>query len=153
MDPQARTELLWTALVAALEVGDDAAALAARERLGPVLAGIEDPYLLAVSQLAMAWSSPIIGDFGCALRAASVSLEQLRGQDEPFWTALAVRSLGAVEMAVGRYDDAMRHLREVRDLGDRFGSAWLAAWSRVQLGTGHPVHPARPSEPGPAAAG
>ncbi len=148
LDPQARTELQWTALVAALEVGDDAAALTARERLRPLLAGIEDPYLLSVSQLAMAWSSPIIGDFDGALRAASLGLEQLRDQDEPFWTALAVGSLGAVEMAVGRYDEALRHLREVRDLGDRLGSAWLAAWSRVQLGTlfirrGHP-NQARP---------
>ncbi len=106
LDPQARTELLWTALVAALEVGDDAAALAARDRLEPLLAGIQDPYLLAVSQLAMAWSSPIVGDFDGALRAEA--------RTEPFWTALAVGSLGAVEMAVGRYDDAMRHLRESR---------------------------------------
>jgi len=36
---------------------------------------------------------------------------------------------------VGRHDDAQRHLREARDLGKRFDDAWLAAWSRVLLGT------------------
>jgi tetratricopeptide (TPR) repeat protein len=55
--------------------------------------------------------------------------------DEPFWTALAVGSLGWVEVGMGRYDDALRHLRDAYDLGDGFDSAWLAAWSRVQLGT------------------
>ena len=135
LDPQARAELAWTAQVAALEVGDDAAALSARERLAPLLGGIADPFLQAVCQLAMAWTAPIVGDFDGALREASVSLEQLRGQDEPYWTALAVGSLGFVETAVGRYDDALRHLREARDLGEQFDHAWVRAWSRVQLGT------------------
>jgi tetratricopeptide (TPR) repeat protein len=83
----------------------------------------------------MAWSLPITGDFDGALQAAAHSLEQLRGLDEPFWTALAVGSVGAVEKVLARYDDALGHLREAHDLGDRFGSTWLAAWSRVQLGT------------------
>ncbi len=39
LDTEARAELLWTAQVAALEVGDDAAALAAGERLGPLVPG------------------------------------------------------------------------------------------------------------------
>jgi hypothetical protein len=64
LDPHARAELLWTALVTAREVGDDAAALATRQRLTPLLAGIDDPYLHAASQLAMAWIAPIVGDFG-----------------------------------------------------------------------------------------
>jgi ATP/maltotriose-dependent transcriptional regulator MalT len=132
---EARAELAWTALVAALEVGDDETALAARQRLEPLLPGIEAPALRAVSQLAMAWYSPITGDFDGALQAAAESLEQLRGLDEPFWTALAAGSAGTVEAILGRYDDALGHLREARDLGDRFGSTWLAAWSRVQLGT------------------
>jgi tetratricopeptide (TPR) repeat protein len=134
LDPQARGELVWTALVAAVEVGDDAAALSAREHLAPLLAGIADPFLQAVSRLALAWTSPLVGDFAGALREASVSLEQLRGQDEPFWTALAVGSLGSVEMAVARHDDALAHLREACDQAERFGNAWLAAWSRGQLG-------------------
>src|SRR5206468_7133224 len=61
LDPQARTELLWTAAVAAREVGDDAAAQAARQRLAALLAGIDDPYLHALSQLAMAWTYAIDG--------------------------------------------------------------------------------------------
>jgi ATP/maltotriose-dependent transcriptional regulator MalT len=40
-----------------------------------------------------------------------------------------------METSAGRCDDAVPHLLEVRELGNRFGSAWLAAWSLVQLGT------------------
>jgi predicted ATPase len=135
LDSQARAELLWTAAVTATEVGDDPAALAARQRLAPLLAGIQDPFLHAVSQLAMAWTSPVVGDLDGALRAASVSLEQLRGLDEPLWTAAALLTAGSVETAVGRHDDALRHLTEMRDLGERFDNAGLTAWSRAQLGT------------------
>ena len=136
LDPQARAELVGTALGAALEVGDDEAALAADALLKPLLPGIDDPFLRAVFQLAMAWCAPITGDFDGALQAATESLEQLRALDEPFWTALAVGSLGTVEKILDRDEDALRHMREARDLGDRFGSStWLAAWSRVQLGT------------------
>ena len=135
LGPQARAELLWTAAATALEVGDDTAALAARQDLAPLLDRIQDPFLHAVSQLVTAWTSPITGDFDGASRAASAALEELRSQGEPVWTALAAGSLGWLEMSAGRSDDALRHLREVRDLADRFDSDWLAAWSRAQLGT------------------
>ena len=82
----------------------------------------------------MAWTSPITGDFEGALREVSASLEELRGQDEPFLTALAASTAGAVETALGRPDDALQHLRVTRELADRFGYAWLTASSRVQLG-------------------
>jgi predicted ATPase len=134
LEAQARAELLWTALATANEVGDDAGALAARQRLAPLLAGIQDPYLHAVSHLAMAWISPIVGDLDGALRETLASLEEFRGQDEPYWTAVAVASAGYVEMAVGRHDDALRRLTEARELAERLDNAWLAAWSRVQLG-------------------
>jgi ATP/maltotriose-dependent transcriptional regulator MalT len=134
LDPQPRAELLWTAAIVALQAGDDAAALAACERLAPLLDGISDPYLRAVSQLATAWSSPITGDFEGALGRALDSLQQLRGQDEPFWTATAVATTGTLETIAGHYDDALRHLTEVRDMAAQFDSAWLAAWCRVQLG-------------------
>jgi predicted ATPase len=134
LEAQARAELLWTALATANEVGDDAGALAARQRLAPLLAGIQDPYLRAVSHLAMAWTSPIVGDMDGALRWLSACLEQLRSQDEPYWTAVAVATTGYVEMAVGRHDDALRRLTEARELAERLDNAWLAAWSRVQLG-------------------
>ena len=134
-DLQARVELAWTAAATGAEVGDDEAALAARERLMPLLDGIGDPYLRAVSQLVMAWTSGIVDDFDAALQGALVSLEQLGGQDEPFWTALAAYTVGLVEMTVGRYDDALRHLTEMRDLAERLDNPWLAAVSRVYLGT------------------
>jgi predicted ATPase len=136
LDRQARAELAWTALVTADDLGDDPAVLAARQRLAPLLEGIQDPYLRAVSQLAMAWTTPVVGDpDDDALRGALAALEQLRGQDEPYWTALALGTAGLVETTVGRHDDAQQHLREARDLGKRFDDAWLAAWSRAQLGT------------------
>ena len=135
LDPQARAELLWTAVVTALEVvGDDAAALATSQRLASLLAGIQDPYLHVVSQLAMAGISAVVGDFDGALRGELVSLEELRGQDEPYWTTVAVLTAGLVETAMGRHDAALGHLREARALAERFDHAGLSAWSQVQLG-------------------
>ena len=109
LEPQARAELLWTALVTALEVGgDDAAALAARERLAPLLDGIEDPFLRAVSQLVIAWISAIVGRLrrrpaGGVGRAWS----ELRGQDEPFW-------IGHGPAQRRRLGDGRRPLRRCR---------------------------------------
>jgi predicted ATPase len=134
LDPKPRAELLWTAAATASEVGDDRAALAASDRLLELLEAIDEPYLRAVSELALAWTAPIVGDVDCALRRASSSLEQLRGQDEPYWTAVALLSVGYLETEVGRQDSALRHLNEARDLTDRLDYAWLSAWSRFQLG-------------------
>jgi len=134
LDLQARAELAWVAAVMATETGDDAAALAAGQRLAPLLAGIQDPFLRAVCHLAMAWSLPIAGDLDGALREGTASLAELRSQDEPVFTAITVFTVGSVEMALGRYDDALRHLRETRDLADVCGGDWFAAGSRVQLG-------------------
>src|SRR5262249_57462289 len=66
-EPQARAELVWTALVTALEDGDDAAALAARDRLEPLLAGSQDPFLHAVSQVATVGTGPLVDDLDCGL--------------------------------------------------------------------------------------
>ena len=134
LDSQARAELAWAAAALAVDAGDDAAALAARQRLAPLLAGISDPFLHAVAQLAMAWTLPNAGDLDRALREAAVSLEELRGQDEPVFTWMAAFTVGSLEIALGRYDDASRHLREARDLAERSGGELLAAAPRVQLG-------------------
>ncbi len=134
LSPRARAELEWTALVVALDVGDDEAALAARERLEPLLQQVQDPFLHAVSQLAAAWTSPIAGDFDGAIRSASAALDSLRGQEEPFWTAMTLGSLGSLEMFAGREDDALPHLIEARALAGRFDHTWLASWTRTILG-------------------
>ena len=136
LDPEAQAELLWTTLVTALEVvGDDAATLTTTsQRLGSLLAGIQDPYLHAVCQLAMAGISAVVGDLDAALRGELVSLEELRGQDEPYWTTVAVLTAGLVETAMGRHDDALGHLHEARDLAGRVDHAGLSAWAQVQLG-------------------
>jgi ATP/maltotriose-dependent transcriptional regulator MalT len=135
LDAPARAELLCTAAVIALEIGDDSTALAARQRLAAMQEEIGDPLVHAIAQLAIAWASPITGDFNSAMLAATIALEELHSQGEPLWTALAAGSLAWHEASAGRRDDALRHLQEVRDLGDELDSAWLAAWSRVQMGT------------------
>jgi predicted ATPase len=134
LDPQSHAELLLAATVTAREVGDNAAMLATPQRLAPLLETIEDPYLHAVAQLAIAWTSAIAGEREESLRKAAVSLRELRGQDEPLWTAAALVSLGSVETAAGRYDDALPHLTEARDLAARFGNDRLITGSQVQLG-------------------
>jgi hypothetical protein len=95
--PEDQVELATTAAATGLEVGDDNAPMAARERLAPLLDEIADPYLRAVSRLVMAWTSGIVGDFDGARQEALASLEQLRSQDEPFWAALATYTAGLVE--------------------------------------------------------
>lgn len=134
-DLQNQIELATAAAATGLEVGDDHMALTAGERLAPLLDGIEDPYLRAVSRLVMAWTAGVVGDFDGALLGASISLEQLRDQDEPFWTALAAYTAGLLELNVGRHDDALRHLTEMRDLAETLDNPWLGAVSRVYLGT------------------
>jgi tetratricopeptide (TPR) repeat protein len=126
--------LAWVAAVLAVDAGDDAAALTARQRLAPLLAGISAPFLHAVARLAMAWTLPIAGDFDGALRDVTVSLEELRRQDEPVFTGMAAFTAGSLNMALGRYDDALPHLLSARDLAERTGGDWLAAGPRVQLG-------------------
>jgi tetratricopeptide (TPR) repeat protein len=136
LDPQAQAELLWTATVTALEVvGDDPATLTTTsQRLASLLERIQDPYLHAVCQLAMAGIAAVVGDFDGALRGELVALEELRGQDEPYWTTVAVLTAGLVETAMGRHEDALGHLHEARELAGRFDHAGLSAWSQVQLG-------------------
>ena len=133
LDPQPRAELAWAAAVIDNAVGDDAAALADRQRLAPLLAGIGDPFLHAASQLAMGWTSPITGDLDGALREVTIALHELRGQDEPVFTAFAAFTAGSLNTALGRYDDALRPMRQAHDLAERTGGDWLRAGSRMQL--------------------
>jgi hypothetical protein len=81
------------------------------ERLARLLDDIDDPLLEAVSHLALALTAPIAGDLDKALAEASLSVEQLRSQDEPFWVAAALVTYGALEAIAGRYEDALGHLR------------------------------------------
>jgi predicted ATPase len=135
MPVEARAELLWFALFNANEMGDNAAAQAAGRRLAPLLEQIDDPHLLGVARLALAWISPLSGDYEGAARDAVDALDLLRSQDEPYWVGVAGVTVSGLEIATGRYDDARRHLLEVREVADRLGYDWLAAWSRSQLAT------------------
>jgi predicted ATPase len=134
LGPQAEEELLWTAGVSAADRGDDQATQAVRRRLEPLLPEIRDPFLSAVADLFMAWSTPIAGDLGQALREAAACLDKLRGQDEPFFTSVAEFTASTIETTLGRHDRALRHLSESRALADESGIRWLAAGTRVQLG-------------------
>jgi predicted ATPase len=134
LDDHAQAELFWSAALTGVQLGDDTAAVAAKGRLEPLLGGFDDPFLEAVAHLAMAWALPIVDDFDGALREASLCRDHLRDQDEPFWTAIAIDTLGELEVAIGRLDDALPHLRQVRELSQQFDNAWLSvSWS--QLGT------------------
>ena len=130
----ARAELTVAAAVTAVNTGDDTSALAAGQRLAPLLAGISDPFLHAVSKLVLAWTLPITGDFDEALQEVTAALEELRGQDEPVYTAIAAFTAASLDTALGRYDDALGHLRESRDLTERAGGDWLTASSRATQG-------------------
>jgi hypothetical protein len=71
------------------------------------------------------------------------ALESFRSQDEPWWTLVAGLSVGGLEIATGRYEDARGHLRDTRELADRSGYSWPAAFSRTELAVvamvdGHP---------------
>jgi hypothetical protein len=57
-----------------------------------------------------------------------------RRQDEPAFTSVAAFAAGSLDTELGRYDEALRHLGEARDLAERIGGDWLAAGPRVQLG-------------------
>ncbi len=132
LDDHAQAELFWSAALTGVELGDDTAAVAAKSRLEPLLGGFDDPFLEAVAHMAMAWVLPIVDDFDGALREASLSRDHLRDQDEPFWTAVAIDTLGELEVAMRRLDDALAHLRQVRELSQQFDNAWLGvSWSQL----------------------
>ena len=135
LSPTDRAELLGTALVSALEVGDARAALAASDRLVPLLAEVDDPYLDAVSRLLVAWTSVLVRDVDGAGRALDGALGRLRGLDEPMWTALALVTTASVAAARGDVDDAWRLVTEAHGLAGRFDTPWLASVSRVVMGS------------------
>jgi hypothetical protein len=47
---------------------------------------------------------------------------------------MALTTAGTIELSVRRYDEALPHLTEARDLGERLDNPWQTASSRVQLG-------------------
>jgi predicted ATPase len=151
LGPQAEEELLWTAGVSAADRGDDQATQAIRQRLEPLLPEIRDPFLSAVADLFMAWSTPIAGDLEQALREASACLDKLRGQDEPFFTSVAEFTASTIDTTLGRYDQALRHLNESRVRADESGIRWLVAGTRVQQGILQ-VLQGKPDEAGPVLA-
>jgi predicted ATPase len=132
LDDHARAEVLFTWAVTAVEVGDDASALAAIDAIERFDAPVDDPHLQSALQLAVAWTLPIRDDFDGALEAASAALDGFRRRDEPF-VAFAELTVGMLEMTFGHADSARSHLEQVDELGLRFGNNWLQASARTQL--------------------
>ena len=58
----------------------------------------------------------------------------LRRSGQGEWLERLDAEAGNLDMAVGRYDDALQHVCEARDLAERSGGDWLTAGPRVQLG-------------------
>ena len=147
LDEHARCEVLFTAAVTAVEVGDDAAALAAIDEIERIDEPVDDPQLSSALQLALAWTLPMRDDFDSALAAASEALDGFRRRDEPF-VAFAELTVGMLEMALGRPDSARPHLEQLDELGTRYGNNWLEASARTQLASlavsaGEPRAPTR----------
>ena len=134
LDLKARAELAWVAAMISLEARDDTAAAVARQRLAPLLPGIQDPFLHAACQLAMGVTWPVLRRLRRSAPGGGVALEELRGEDVPVFTAIAAFTSGSLETVLGRYDDALRHLREARDLAERDGGNWFTAGAEVRLG-------------------
>jgi len=125
-------EVLFTATVTAVEVGDDDSALAAVEAIRHIDEPIEDPALAAALQLAISWTAPILDDFEGALQAATDALDGLRRADDPL-APFAMLTVGMLEMALGRNDRARDNLSEVDALGAALGNNWLKSSARTQL--------------------
>jgi predicted ATPase len=132
LDDRARAELLFTSAVTAVEVGDDDSALAAVDGLRRLEGRSDDPYLEGAARLAISWILPILDDFDGALHTASSVLDDLRRRNDPFM-AFAALTVGMVEMALGRDEDAHTHLAEVNELGGQFDNNWLRSTARTQL--------------------
>jgi predicted ATPase/DNA-binding SARP family transcriptional activator len=133
LDLRARAELTWAAAAISVFTSDDPTALAACERLEPLIAASEDPFLHALSQLAVGWRLSNAGDLGGAAREVAGALETLRGQRAPFFTHMAAFTLASIETALGRYDDAARDLGQARDAAEKNGGHWFATGGRVRL--------------------
>ena len=132
LDDHQRAEVLFTAAVTAVEIGDDARALAAIRDIERFDGPIDDPHLQSALQLAVAWTLPIRDDFDGASAAAADALDGFRSRDEPF-VAFAELTVGMLDMTLGRAGSARAHLERVDELGTLYGNNWLEASARTQL--------------------
>ena len=127
-----QAELLFTAAVTAVEVGDDDSALETVEAIRHWDGQLEDPTLVSALQLAVSWTVPILDDFDGAVKAATTALDGFRRSNDPLG-AFALLTVGMLEMALDDDDGASTHLSEVDALGSQFGNNWLEASARTCL--------------------
>ncbi len=132
LDDRARAEVLFSEAVTAVAVGDDAAAIAAVQEIPGVIPLVDEPALRNALQLAVSWSLPILDDFDGALVAASAAYVGFTQHDDAFG-AFAALTVGMLQTALGRDDEARRFLVEADELGTRFGNRWLTSSARTQL--------------------
>jgi predicted ATPase len=133
LDAVAWFELLLTAAVTAIEVGDDEQAVATAEAIEEFDGHIDDPVLTSWAQLSLAWIRPIQGDLEGAIEAGHRSLEGFRQLSEPFMTGSALMTVAMLEVTKGRAEVAVPYLDEARELGKAFHNSWLAAGAYVQF--------------------
>ncbi len=134
LGPHSQAEVFFTIAVTSVEVGDDNSALAAVDAIKRLIDEVEDPALMNSLLLAISWALPIVNDFEGALATASLALEGLRRQDEPF-VAFAALTVGMLEMNFARGERARELLLEVDDFAERFGNSWLTSAAQSQLAT------------------
>ena len=132
LDERARAEVLFTEAVTAVAVGDDSGAIAAVEAIPAMIPVVEEPTLRSALQLAVSWSLPIIDDFDGSLEAATAAYDGFSERGEDF-VAFAALTVGMLETALGRDDEARRFLLEANELGIRFGNRSLTSSARTQL--------------------
>jgi ATP/maltotriose-dependent transcriptional regulator MalT len=129
----ARFELLLTAAVTAIEVGDDERAVTTAREIESFDARIDDPILISWADLSLAWIRPIEGDLDGAIEAGNRSLEGFRQLTEPFMTGSALMTVAMLEVTKGRAEVALPYLVEVQEIGKQFHNSWLAAGAHVQF--------------------
>jgi predicted ATPase len=77
MDPQTQVELLLASTVTATESFGGGQMLTADERLVALLDSLNEPYLHAVSRVAIAWTTAVGADVASALRDATLAMDEL----------------------------------------------------------------------------
>jgi hypothetical protein len=136
LDDQTQAELQVVAAMTAVEVGDDAGALAAVGAIEQLQGRSADLFLESTMQLAKSWVLPITGDLERALDAASIALDGFRQQTDLFGLATSLMTVGTLELETGSAVAGRDHLVEagaLSELDAPFASDLITYGPRVRL--------------------
>lgn len=132
LDESSRGDVMFTAALTAVEVGDDAGAITALDGIRQVIDDVDDPALRDLLNLAIAWALPILDDLGGALDAATRAAAGFAERNDPS-AALCPITLGTLQLALGNDDTARPHLMYAEQIGMRIGSEWFVLTARTHL--------------------